>query len=139
MAVSTHRIELSTQGHTAMVDISGRVAEALQTSGLRHGILTVFVSGSTAGITTIEYEPGLLRDLPEALERVAPSQGPYHHDATWGDGNGHAHVRSALVGTSYTVPFCEGEMTLGTWQQIVLIDFDNRPRRRELIVQIVGE
>ena len=101
--------------------------------------MTVFVSGSTAGVTTIEYEPGLLKDLPEALNRIAPENGSYHHDAAWGDGNGSAHVRAALIGGSFTVPFTGGELILGTWQQIVIMDFDNRPRSRRIVVQITGE
>ena len=139
MAVSTQRIHLNTRGHTDIVDITGHVAETLETSGLRSGIVTVFVPGSTGGVTTIEYEPGLLKDLPEAFEKIAPTGIRYHHDDTWGDGNGYAHVRAALVGASCTVPFSEGKMILGTWQQIVFIDFDNRSRDRELIVQIIGE
>ena len=139
MAVSTQRLHLKTKGHSQIIDITGQVAEALERSGLAHGLLNVFVPGSTGGVTTIEYEPGLLRDLPEAFEKLAPAGQPYHHDATWGDGNGYAHVRSALVGVSLTVPFSDGRMILGTWQQIVLVDFDNRPRSREVVVQILGE
>jgi secondary thiamine-phosphate synthase enzyme len=139
MAVSTQKITVRTRGNTDIVDITGQVADALGTSGFHSGIVTAFVPGATAGVTTIEYEPGLLKDLPEAFEKFAPTGVRYHHDDTWGDGNGSAHVRSALLGTSFTVPFSEGHMILGTWQQIVLVDFDNRSRRREVIVQIVGE
>ena len=139
MAVSTQTIHVETEGHTDIVDITRDVAGALDRSGLRDGILVVFVPGSTGGVTTVEYEPGLLKDLPEAFEKFAPTGVRYHHDATWGDGNGYAHVRAALVGASFTAPFSEGRLILGTWQQIVLVDFDNRPRRRELIVQIIGE
>ena len=139
MAVSTQTIHVETKGHTDIVDITRHVADALDRSGLRDGILVVFVPGSTGGVTTIEYEPGLLKDLPEAFEKFAPTGVRYHHDATWGDGNGYAHVRAALMGASFTAPFSDGHMILGTWQQIVLVDFDNRSRRRELIVQIVGE
>ncbi|MFQ6092822.1 MAG: secondary thiamine-phosphate synthase enzyme YjbQ [bacterium] len=139
MAVSAQKIAVKTSGHTDIVDITAHVSDALARSGVRDGILTVFVPGSTAGVTTIEYEPGLLKDLPEALEKVAPTGVRYHHDATWGDGNGYAHVRAALMGASFTVPFSNGKMILGTWQQIILADFDNRPRRRELVVQILGE
>jgi len=99
----------------------------------------VFVPGSTGGITTIEYEPGLKRDLPEALDKIAPMNKTYHHDATWGDGNGFAHVRAAFIGPSLTVPFSDGRLHLGTWQQIVLLDFDNRSRHRRIVVQIMGE
>ena len=139
MSVSTQKITVHTKGHTDIVDITGHVADALERSDLRNGILIVFVPGSTAGVTTVEYEPGLLKDLPEAFEKFAPTGVQYHHDATWGDGNGYAHVRSAFVGPSFSVPFTDGHMILGTWQQIILIDFDNRQRRRELVVQILGE
>ena len=139
MAVSTQKIHLETKGHTDIVDITGKVADALAESELHNGILIVFVPGSTGGVTTIEYEPGLLQDIPEALEKLAPTGIRYHHDDTWGDGNGYAHVRAALMGASFTVPFTDGRMILGTWQQIVLIDFDNRSRNRELIVQVIGE
>ena len=108
-------------------------------SELKNGNLTVFVSGSTAGITSIEYEPGLLKDLPEAFEKLAPTGVTYHHDAAWGDGNGYAHVRAAMLGSSFTVPFDNCKLLLGTWQQIVVIDFDNRPRKRNVVVQMMGE
>jgi secondary thiamine-phosphate synthase enzyme len=139
MKVITDFVETSTKGHTDIVDVTSQIREVLEGSGLREGQLTVFVSGSTAAVTTIEYEPGLLRDLPEALEKMAPTGKRYHHDATWGDGNGYAHVRSALVGASFTVPFKEGRLLLGTWQQIVLMDFDNRSRHRKIVVQLMGE
>ncbi|MCG8603998.1 secondary thiamine-phosphate synthase enzyme YjbQ [bacterium] len=139
MEIITKSIELSTQGHTDIVDITRDVQEILRSSGLKEGSLTVFVSGSTAGVTTIEYEPGLLKDLPEAFEKFAPTGVTYHHDAAWGDGNGYAHVRAAVVGPSFTAPFAGGKLLLGTWQQIVLIDFDNRARRRSLVVQVMGE
>jgi len=106
---------------------------------MQNGHVTIFVSGSTAGITTIEFEPGLLQDIPAAFEKIAPMQKRYHHNDTWGDGNGYAHVRAALLGPSLVVPFSEGELMLGTWQQIVLIDFDNRPRQREVVLQFMGE
>lgn len=139
MQIITDNIKMSTRGHTDILDMTDAVREVLKESGLREGHLTVFVSGSTAGITTIEYEPGLLKDLPEAFEKIAPTGVTYHHDATWGDGNGYAHVRAALLGASFTTPFRAGRLLLGTWQQIVLIDFDNRPRQREIIVQMIGE
>lgn len=138
MEIITTTFELSTNGHTDIKDVTSRVQEVLSASGLREGCLTVFVSGSTAGITTIEYEPGLLKDLPEAFEKFAPTGVTYHHDATWGDGNGYAHVRAAMLGPSFTAPFKEGKLLLGTWQQIVLIDFDNRSRHRNIVVQILG-
>lgn len=139
MKIITDSLELSTKGHTDIIDITGDVQSVLKNSGLQEGNLTVFISGSTAGVTTIEYEPGLLKDLPEAFEKLAPTGVTYHHDATWGDGNGYAHVRAALLGASFTAPFKDGRLILGTWQQIVVIDFDNRPRQRSVIVQMLGE
>jgi secondary thiamine-phosphate synthase enzyme len=139
MKIITDAIEISSKGHTHIIDVTSEVEKLLLNSGLKEGSLTVFVSGSTAGVTTIEYEPGLLKDLPEAFEKIAPTGITYHHDAKWGDGNGYAHVRAALLGASFTVPFKEGSMLLGTWQQIVVVDFDNRPRRRSVVVQMMGE
>ena len=138
MVVSTHTFNIHTKGNTDVKDITDQVDSCLEKSGLKDGILTVFIGGSTAGITTIEYEPGLLKDLPEAFEKIAPTGKSYHHDQTWHDGNGHSHVRSSFIGTSLTIPFSNGKMLLGTWQQIVLIDFDNRARNRKIIVQIIG-
>jgi secondary thiamine-phosphate synthase enzyme len=139
MNVITDSVEISTHGHTDIVDITPQVERALGEAGLKRGSLTVFVSGSTAGITSIEYEPGLLKDLPDAFEKFAPTGVTYHHDETWGDGNGYAHVRAAMLGSSFTVPFNNGKLLLGTWQQIVVIDFDNRPRKRDVVVQMIGE
>lgn len=139
MQIVTDSVEISTKGHTDIIDITSQVGDVLAKSKLKEGQLTVFVSGSTAAITTIEYEPGLLKDLPEALEKVAPTGVRYHHDDTWGDGNGSAHVRAALIGGSFTVPFHQGRMLLGTWQQIVVMDFDNRSRNRKIVVQLMGE
>lgn len=138
MIITAH-IPVSTKGFTDIHDLTPRVRAALREAKLQSGTATVFVSGSTAGITTIEYEPGLLQDLPAIFEKLAPVNAQYAHDNTWHDGNGYAHVRAALLGPSLVVPFAEGELLLGTWQQIVLIDFDNRPRRREIIVQFFGE
>ena len=138
MTVSTHRLSLSTRGNNDIHDITDEVAKAVRASGLRNGIATVFVPGSTAGVTAIEYERGMIRDLQEFLERVAPTDAPYHHNHG-GDSNGHAHVRSAFIGPSLTVPLIDGQLALGTWQQIVLVDFDDRPRTREVMVQLVGE
>lgn len=135
----THRISLRTKGNDDMHDITRQVNQAVGESGLSSGIVSVFVVGSTAGITTIEYEPGLQQDMSTAFERVAPRDAHYDHEARWGDDNGHSHVRASLVGPSITVPFSEGELALGTWQQIVLIDFDTRPRDREVIVNVIGE
>ncbi|WP_287152777.1 secondary thiamine-phosphate synthase enzyme YjbQ [Candidatus Solincola tengchongensis] len=139
MPVYTTSLEFSTRGGSEIIDITGRVQESLTDSRLREGLVTVFVPGSTGGVITLEYEPGLMRDLGEAFERLAPSGVAYHHDRTWGDGNGHSHVRASLVGPSLSVPFREGRLILGTWQQIAFVDFDNRPRRRVLIVQVIGE
>jgi secondary thiamine-phosphate synthase enzyme len=138
--VKTDRINLKTRGNNDIVDITPEVSRALSDSQLKNGILTAFMPGSTASITTIEYEPGLVKeDLPKALEAMAPSGSRYAHDSAWGEGNGHAHVRASIVGPGLTVPFSEGRLMLGTWQQIVLVDYDNRARSREVIVQIVGE
>jgi secondary thiamine-phosphate synthase enzyme len=139
MAVITDYISISTKGLTDIRDITSEISTAVKKSSLKNGTVTVFVSGSTAGITTIEYEPGLLKDLPEAFEKIAPMNKHYHHDATWGDGNGFSHVRAAMLGCSQIVPFKDQRLLLGTWQQIVVIDFDNRPRQREIVVQIMGE
>ena len=139
MQVTTKSFDLSTKGFTDIVDITPDVKSLLKETGLLEGNATVFVAGSTAGITTIEYEPGLLKDIPEAFEKIAPFGPTYHHDATWGDGNGSAHVRAAILGASFTVPFQGGKLILGTWQQIVLIDFDNRARHRTVVVQFIGQ
>jgi secondary thiamine-phosphate synthase enzyme len=139
MKIITDYISISTKGFTDIIDVTSQVAGAIKRSEVNSGTVTVFVSGSTAGVTTIEYEPGLLKDLPEAFEKIAPMKERYHHDATWHDGNGFAHVRAAMLGCSLTVPFKDGRMALGTWQQIVVIDFDNRSRHREVVLQIMGE
>jgi secondary thiamine-phosphate synthase enzyme len=139
MPVYTASIELSTRGNSEIIDITDRLHEELSRFPVKNGILTVFVPGSTGGILTLEYEPGLIGDLQEAFERLIPRGIKYRHDRAWGDGNGHSHVRASLVGPSLTVPFVEGKMTLGTWQQVAFVDFDNRPRRRSLVVQVVGE
>jgi secondary thiamine-phosphate synthase enzyme len=139
MKIISEKIRVSTKGHTDVVDITGAVSSLLGKHRLNAGNVTVFVSGSTAGVTTVEYEPGLVKDLPEAFEKIAPTGKSYHHDATWGDNNGYAHVRASLLGPSLTVPFDNGDLQLGTWQQVVLIDFDDRPRDRTVIVQLVGE
>jgi len=139
LKIVTDHIAVSTRGNTDMIDITEPAASLLKKTGLQQGSALFFVSGSTAGLTTIEFEPGLLKDLPEAFEKLAPVGKRYYHDATWGDGNGSAHVRAALLGASLTVPFKDGRLLLGTWQQIVLIDFDNRPRHREIVMQLIGE
>jgi len=132
-------ISLDTKGHTDIHDVTGPVVRAVSASGIRDGIVCIANAGSTAGITTVEFEPGALADLTAALERLAPQQAHYAHDATWHDGNGFAHLRSALVGASCSFPVAAGRPVLGTWQQVVFIDFDNRPRKRELAIVVVGE
>lgn len=133
------KIALSTNGFNHIIDITATLQKYIDSSDLKDGNILVFVPGSTGGLTTIEYEPGLLQDIPEMLEKIAPIKGRYHHDDTWHDGNGYAHLRSALIGPSITIPFEKSLMQLGTWQQVVFIDFDNRPRQRQLHVQIYGE
>jgi secondary thiamine-phosphate synthase enzyme len=120
-------------------DLTDRITTFVRTSGMHNGLVTVFVPGSTAGITTIEFENGVVGDLKKAVDRLVPRDIHYDHDRRWGDGNGFSHVRAALVGPSLSIPVHNGDMQLGTWQQIVLIDFDNRPRKRDVIVQIIGE
>lgn len=137
--VKTASIALSTKGHADIHDITERVAGAVETSGMRNGTATVFCPSATSAVTTIEYEGGALSDLKRLFDEIVPADREYAHDARWHDGNGHSHVRAALLGPSLTVPFVNGRLTLGTWQQIVYVDFDNRPRRRELVVQLVGE
>ena len=139
MPVVTKTFQLQTNGDTDLIDITPEVAACLSESDISSGIATVFVPGSTAGITTIEYESGAVMDLQEAIERIAPKSVPYQHDQRWGDGNGYSHVRAALMGASLTVPFSSSKLLLGTWQQIILIDFDNRSRTRNIILQIIGE
>ena len=139
MTVCNSTIQLSTRGSCDVVDITSQVEKVLQESALRTGVVTIFVPGATAGVTTIEYEPGCVKDLKDAFERLVSENGYYAHNARWHDGNGFSHVRAALLGPSLQVPFSEGRLMTGTWQQIILVDFDNRPRRREVIVQILGE
>jgi secondary thiamine-phosphate synthase enzyme len=139
LPVVTGTVKIATQGNTDICDITEQVAAIVKKGTLANGTATVFVPGSTAGITTIEYEPGLVQDLPRLFEQLAPAGKRYAHDDTWHDGNGHAHLRAPLLGPSLTVPFVNKRMTLGTWQQIVLVDFDNKPRQREVVVQIIGE
>jgi secondary thiamine-phosphate synthase enzyme len=131
--------EVSTQGFNDVVDITVRVAASVTESKIMNGIVCIANPGSTAGITTVEFEPGAVADLKAALEKFAPEKARYQHNDTWGDGNGFAHLRSALVGSSQAFPVRDGAIALGTWQQIVLLDFDNRPRRRKLVVTVVGE
>ncbi|MGD2215327.1 MAG: secondary thiamine-phosphate synthase enzyme YjbQ [Gemmatimonadales bacterium] len=137
--VVTESIDLETRGHADMLDITGEVAAKVSDSGVRSGIVTVFCPGSTSAITTIEYESGALSDLERLFDEIVPPDREYAHNLRWGDGNGHSHVRAALLGPSLSVPVVDGELQLGTWQQITYCDFDNRSRSRRLIVQIVGE
>ncbi len=137
--ITTDYITITTKGHSDIVDITPQIAGLVKKHKMEKGNVTLFVSGSTAGITTMDFEPGLKADLPEAFERVAPVGKLYHHDATWGDGNGYAHVRASMLGPSLTVPFTKGELLVGTWQQIVVVDFDNRSRSRKIVVQLIGE
>ena len=139
MTVLTRRFSLSTSGEDDVIDITEKVRQAVRESGLKDGVATIFVPGSTAAVTTMEYEPGLVRDIPAMLRRVAPGEIDYEHQKTWHDGNGRSHVKASLVGPSLSVPFVQGELALGTWQQIVFLEFDTRARKREVLVQMVGE
>jgi secondary thiamine-phosphate synthase enzyme len=139
MSVKSSSIQLNTQGNADIHDITDQVKGAVQESGLQNGIVTVFCPSSTSALTTIEYESGALNDLRRLFDEIIDPGRHYAHDARWGDGNGHSHVRAALLKASFTIPFIDGRLTLGTWQQIIYIDFDNRPRRRELVVQMIGE
>ena len=138
MAIKNYELLFQTTAGTDVVDLTPKVQELLKQSGIKDGSATVFVPGSTAAVTTIEYESGVLNDLVQAIERLAPEGIDYAHDRRWGDGNGYAHVRAALIKPSLSVPVMEGCLMLGTWQQIVLLDFDNRPRRRRVLVQVLG-
>ncbi len=139
MSVITKHLKFATQGHTDIIDITEKVAQCVEESKPRQGIVTIFVPGATGWITTVEYEPGLIKDLKNAFERLASEKIEYAHNLRWGDGNGYSHVRASLLGPSLTIPFVKGSLQMGTWQQIIFIDFDNRPRNRELVVQIMGE
>ena len=138
MKIETKKITISTKGRNDLTDITSEVTKLLNETGMKEGSVLIFAPGSTAGITTIEYEPGLIQDYPEFFEKIIPSKTVYHHDETWHDANGYSHVRAALQGASLTVPFSEGKLLLGTWQQIIFIDFDNRSRNRNVIVQFTG-
>lgn len=139
MRIMTKNIQLKSKGETDIIDITDHVSRAIEESSVSNGIATVFVAGSTAALTTIEYEPGLKHDFPQMLSRVAPKDIVYEHDNTWHDGNGHSHVRASLIGPSLTIPVVGGKLTLGTWQQIVFLEMDTRPRNRKVIVQMLGE
>ena len=139
MSVITKTIDISSVGENHMIDVTRQTDEAIKASRLEDGIVTIFVSGSTAAVTTIEYEPGLKKDFPKILARIAPREMIYEHDNTWHDGNGHSHVRASLIGPSLTVPFKNKSLMLGTWQQIILVEMDIRPRERKIILQMIGE
>jgi secondary thiamine-phosphate synthase enzyme len=139
MNVITKIIQLKLSKEDDIIDVTKQTSDALRESELDNGIVNVFVAGSTAAVTTIEYEPGLRYDFPKMLSRIAPKDIQYRHDETWHDGNGHSHVRASLVGPSLTVPFSNGALLLGTWQQIVMLEMDTRPRERVLTIQILGE
>ncbi|HLG31470.1 MAG TPA: secondary thiamine-phosphate synthase enzyme YjbQ [Ignavibacteriaceae bacterium] len=137
--LETHSISIKTQGNCDIIDITSKAKELISKHGFTEGNIILFAGGSTAGITTIEYEPGLLKDYPKFFDRIAPMNVNYEHDNTWHDGNGHSHIRASIQGASLTVPFSNGSLLLGAWQQIIFIDFDNRPRRREITIQITGK
>lgn len=138
MTVKTERIQLQTRGNADVLDITNQVAKAVQNTGLQNGTVTIFCPSSTSALTTLEYESGCISDLRRLFDELVDPDRHYAHNARWGDGNGHSHVRAALLGPSLTVPFINGGLTLGTWQQIIYVDFDNRSRRRELIAQVMG-
>ena len=139
MSVKTLSLSLSTRGDADIHDITDQIANLISKSGLTSGTATVFCPSSNSALTTIEYESGALSDLRQLFEEIIPVNREYAHNARWHDGNGHSHVRAALLGPSLTIPFVEGQLTLGTWQQIIYLDFDNRPRQRKLVVQLIGE
>jgi len=139
MSVKTASLTLNTRGNADMLNITDEVAHAVNQSGFKDGTATIFCPSSTSGVTTIEYEPGCLSDLRRLFDEIIPPNREYAHEAAWHDGNGHSHIRASLLGSSLTVPFINGRLTLGTWQQVVYVDFDNRPRRRELVIQMIGE
>ncbi|MCK5653994.1 MAG: secondary thiamine-phosphate synthase enzyme YjbQ [Dehalococcoidia bacterium] len=137
--VVTRKIGIRTSGECDLIDITAQVMREVLDSGVNAGTVTLFISGSTAGISTIEYESGLVSDFQGMWDRTVPRNIPYQHDRRWGDGNGHSHVRASLLGPSLVVPFTDKTLLLGTWQQIIVADFDNRPRSREIVLQIMGE
>ena len=139
MPVSTKIITVISNGENEMIDITRQTVEAIKLSNLQDGIVVIFVSGSTAAVTTIEYEPGLKRDFPKMLARLAPNDIEYEHDNRWHDGNGHSHVRASLIGPSLTVPFKNGRLMLGVWQQIVVLEMDTKGRERNIVLQMIGE
>lgn len=139
MKIINNRLTLKTKGNGDLVNLTDEISQMVHTSKMKNGNVILFNIGSTAAITTFEFEPGLIRDVQELYEKLIPRRKHYHHDETWGDANGFSHLRAALQGPSLTVPFEDGQLLLGTWQQIVLAEFDNRPRQRKIVVQIIGE
>jgi secondary thiamine-phosphate synthase enzyme len=139
MTVITKNIQIKSKSENHIIDITDQVSKIVKESKVENGAVIVFVVGSTAAITTIEYEPGLQKDFSEMLSRLVPKEIEYAHDNTWHDGNGHSHVRASLIGPSLAIPIIEGRLTLGTWQQIVLVEMDTRPRERKIIIQVLGE
>ncbi len=139
MPVVPSTIRLSTRGDADCIDITSEVAKAVSAAGLTSGVAHLFVTGSTAGLTTIEFEPGCVHDLGQLFERIAPRDAEYEHHERWGDHNGHSHMRASLLGPHLAVPFVDGDLTLGTWQQVILVDFDDRPRERTVVVQAIGD
>lgn len=139
MKVFNQTLTIETKGFSHIIDITNQLESAVEESGIENGIALVFVPGSTGGVTTIEYEPGLLKDFPELMEKLIPSNRSYYHDQTWHDGNGFSHLRSSLIGTSLVLPIYKGSVIHGTWQQVVIVDFDNRPRRRNVVIHLLGE
>jgi secondary thiamine-phosphate synthase enzyme len=139
MKVKTAKLDISTKGDPDLINLTGEISQILESSGLENGSLSVFVIGSTAAVTSFEYEPGLVQDMRELFEKLVPREKHYNHDETWGDANGFSHLRASLQGPSLTIPFEKGKLLLGTWQQVVLAEFDNRPRQRQVVVQLLGE
>jgi secondary thiamine-phosphate synthase enzyme len=139
MSVETHTISLETQGNGDIRDITPQVQDCVKNSPLSQGIATIFTPSATSALTTLEFEPGCIRDLQRLFDEIIPPDREYTHNQRWGDGNGHSHARAALLRSSFTVPFVDNDLTLGTWQSLIFMDFDNRPRSRKLIVQLLGE
>lgn len=137
--METRYLELDSKGENHIIDLTPHIIRELEETKVTHGIVTVFVPGSTGAVTTLEYEPGLIKDLPSILERIVPKNIYYAHEETWHDGNGHSHVRASLIGPSLTIPFVDRKLLLGTWQQVVFLELDIRPRRRKIVLQIIGE
>ena len=137
MSIVTDKFNIITKGFTDVIDITNKVKDITTNNNIKEGNVNIYVIGSTASITTIEFEPGLVKDLPVALENIAPMNKIYHHDETWHDGNGYAHIRASIIGNSINIPILDGHLQLGTWQQIVLVDFDNKPRTRTIICQFI--